>query len=159
MSKTNNIKLLNIKDDLYDYCRWNQPDNLKKVLENSSAKVDITFDDGQLFKTAISSGCVKILQTLLQYYEEHFLNSETLSKESVNLRVNFESILENAVDTYGATSEIKSLLEGKSYIAGNEESDEYDNSHSQDTVSLSDLDHYHDHEHDIEALGKQDDHD
>jgi hypothetical protein len=118
---------------LSDYCRWNQPDKVKKLLEDSGKDIDITYDDGNFFRLAISKSSTEILNTLLNHFETTKLTGD---KESISYKAahyKLREILEKIVDEVDISPEIQKIL-NKYLPTDDESSDEQDLSGFEDEL-------------------------
>ena len=66
-----------LQEDLYDYCRWNQEDEVSQLLRKNPKILDVTEDEGLLFYLGIKHKNVSMLSSLLRYFEDFQLNIET----------------------------------------------------------------------------------
>jgi hypothetical protein len=101
------MKNKKVLEDLYDYCRWNDSKNVKKLLKKSS-DIDILDDRGIFLRLAISGNNLEILKSLLTYFEEKQFS--TKNTEYHQVREKLVEILENATDSIELSPEIKEVL-------------------------------------------------
>lgn len=76
---------------LFDYCRWNQPKNLKDILDKSVEVIDITLYDGELFHIAASEKSIELLNILLNYYEKQNYMENHIQQNIFTIEPNFRT--------------------------------------------------------------------
>jgi len=76
------------KNLLRAFCDKKHSETLTEFLNIYGEKIDITFDDGELFRFAIAWEHTEVLSTLIDYYQKTQLND--LNKE--NLAYNMPNI-------------------------------------------------------------------
>ena len=55
---------------LSDYCRWDDSNSVIKLLKQNFI-IDLTYNDGIYFRLSIKHNNIKMLNSLLQYYEQN----------------------------------------------------------------------------------------
>ena len=88
---------MNIHRKLKNYCCWNNPFKVKKILDKNDY-IDLTYDDGIYFSFAFSHDNLEMLQILLDYYEEHNLQHPINSIEYKKAKSALKEILEENID-------------------------------------------------------------
>lgn len=95
---------------LADYVSW---DDTKKVSDmlNRYKNIDLVYDDGIYFKLSIKHDNIKMLNFLLQYYEQTNLKGDSNSLEYKVAKHKLQQILQDAVNTFTPSKEIQEVLE------------------------------------------------
>ncbi len=102
------MKKKKVLEDLYDYCRWNDSENVKNLLNKFSDFIDVLDDRGIFLRLAISGDNLEMLRSLLTYFEEkQFPRKNTEYEEAKNKLI---EILENATDSVDLSPEMKQVL-------------------------------------------------
>lgn len=101
-----------IFSDLKSCCRWNYPEEVKKIFKKNTS-IDVLYDDGMLLKIAISSSFCEIIKILL----DHFYKTDyTIDQEEELLE-----ILQDEVDTFNPSKKMLKILDP--YLAKGREQD------------------------------------
>lgn len=95
---------------LADYVSW---DDTKKVSDmlNRYKNIDLVYDDGIYFKLSIKHDNIKMLNFLLQYYEQTNLKGDSNSLEHKVAKYKLQQILQDAVNTFTPSKEMEVVLE------------------------------------------------
>jgi len=93
---------------LSDYVSWDDTRKVSDML-NQHKDIDLTYDDGLYFKLSIKHNNIKILNSLLQHYEQTNLKGNSDSLEYKVAKYKLQQILQDAVNT--PSKEIQELLE------------------------------------------------
>ena len=105
---------------LSDYVSW---DDTKKVSDmlNQYKDIDLTYDDGLYFKLSIKHDNSKMLNVLLQYYEQTKLKGNFDSIEYKVAKCKLQQILQDAENTFRLSKESQVVLE--KYLLKEEDED------------------------------------
>ena len=126
-----------IQDDLYSYCRWNDTEEVINILQQSN-DIDILYENGRLFDFALSEDNYAIVQSLLKYFEEKYLNKYAVgSKERINLNDTLTEILKNVIDGLELSTEMKQVLSLYVNLEDNTEVSSRKSDFSQDHVQYN----------------------
>lgn len=90
---------------LADYVSWDDNKKVSEVL-NQERDIDLLYDDGIYFKLSIKHDNVKMLNFLLQYYEQ----TNFKSSEYKTAKYNLQQVLKDAVNTFALSEEIQEVL-------------------------------------------------
>jgi hypothetical protein len=95
---------------LSNYCRWDEDKGVNKVL-NEDRGIDVTAENGIYFRLAIKHNNIKILKTLLEYYENTQLQNEANNQPTIFLaKQKLQTILQDAVKSFDISREIQEVL-------------------------------------------------
>jgi len=98
-------------EDLYDYCRWNDNESVKDILEQSSEAIDILDDKGLFFRLAISANNIKMLNVLLDYYVKTQYHSNSENQYAIPFaKHKLQMILQEAVNKFDVSKEMQEIL-------------------------------------------------
>lgn len=107
---------------LFNLCRWNRLQDIQKIL-SSNPGVDILHDDGIFFQFAVSKKSLQMLQTLIEYAEQHHPDGKD---EALKFDYQLKHILQEARDKNYLTTEIEDFI--SAYLKGFDEEDDSDGS-------------------------------
>lgn len=127
---------------LFDYCRWNKPDKVKELLEESGDSIDITYKDGIFFRLAVSEPSAELLDVLLGYYEKTKLADDTSTDKSTDYiasKRKISQILQDAVETYGSSDEIQERLSSYLPPRSSDKEKDSDDEHNLDGFDSADF--------------------
>ena len=153
------MKNKKILEDVYDYCRWNDNENIENILNSSSELIDILNDNGLFFRLAISYNNIEVLNTLLQYYEKTQLQGDTNALGYKVAKHKLQQVLQDAVSSFDVSEEAQQLL--NNYLSENNDSEQEDSSFSyffsnSTSINLPEENlKTLDDEHEIDFLGKE----
>lgn len=95
---------------LSNYCRWNETKGVSKVLDESS-DIDLTYENGIYFRLSIKHNNIKMLKTLLEYYEKTQLQGDSENQYMISLaKHKLQIILQDAVRSFDISSEMQKIL-------------------------------------------------
>lgn len=107
--------------ELYDYCRRDQSSDITRLLEQD-LDIDLTYKNGIYIRFAIKHNNIKILNSLLEYYEKTQLQGNFENQYAVPLaRHKLQTILQDAVKSFDISEEMQRVLDN--YIPKEEDSD------------------------------------
>lgn len=106
---------------LCNYCRWNEPDEVIKFLK-TERDVDLTDDNGIYFRLAVKYRSTKMLNALIEYFEQTKLQGDINSMEYKTALYTLKQMLQQASDMWGTSPEIQEILD--KYIPEGDSSDE-----------------------------------
>ncbi|MDF2965648.1 MAG: hypothetical protein K0Q51_1036 [Rickettsiaceae bacterium] len=96
---------------LHNYCRWNEPKEVKKQLLEFSEGIDLTNEDGELFHLAIAHDYPEVLRVLVDYYEKNQMQGDPNSLQYKYAKRKLHDIFQEAVKGHGINSdEIREIL-------------------------------------------------
>ncbi|BBB57756.1 hypothetical protein MPCS_01767 (plasmid) [Candidatus Megaera polyxenophila] len=95
---------------LSDYCRWDDSNSVIKLLKQNFI-IDLTYNDGIYFRLSIKHNNIKMLNSLLQYYEQNNLKDDSNSLEYKVAKYKLQQILQDAVNTFTPSKEMEVVLE------------------------------------------------
>lgn len=95
---------------LSDYCRWDDTNSVIKLLKQNFI-IDLTYNDGIYFRLSIKHNNIKMLNSLLQYYEQTSLKGDSNNLEYKVAKYKLQQILQDAVNTFTISKEIQEVLE------------------------------------------------
>jgi hypothetical protein len=95
---------------LADYVSWDDTKKVSDMLDRYK-NIDLVYDDGIYFKLSIKHDNIKILNFLLQYYEQTNLKGDFNSIEYKVAKHKLQQILQDAVNTFTPSKEIQEVLE------------------------------------------------
>lgn len=104
------MKNIIVYTKLSNYCSWDQTENLDRVLSQNT-DIDLTYNDGIYFRLSIKHNSIKMLNSLLQYYEQNNLKGDSNSLEYKVAKYKLQQILQDAVNTFNPSKEIQEVLE------------------------------------------------
>ena len=117
---------------LYNYCRWDSLEDIKRLLENYR-DIDVTEDEGVYFRIAMANGNYEILDTLIRHYEATQLTGTPGATEYQVAKHKLQVVLDEILE--GITVENEAILERISpYISSSEGSERDDLSELEDTL-------------------------
>ena len=93
--------------DLYDFCNWNETKYVQSVLSRFN-NLDVLYEEGILFRFAISKGNSDICGSLLKYFDEVQFPIKNKSYEEAKEKLT--DILENATDGVELSQGMKEVL-------------------------------------------------
>jgi len=123
---------------LCDYCRWNEPNEVIKFLK-MERDVDLTDDNGIYFRLAVKYKSPKMLNALIEYFEQTKLQGDINSMEYKTALYTLKQMLQQAVDMWESSPEIQEILD--KYIPEDDSSD--------DEAKLSESEHSNGDEHQL----------
>lgn len=95
---------------LSDYVSWDDTKKVSDMLDKHK-DIDLTYDDGLYFKLSIKHDNNKILNTLLQYYEQTKLKENLDSLDYKVAKYKLQQILQSAANTFKLSKENQVALE------------------------------------------------
>jgi len=95
---------------LSDYCRWDDSNSVIKLLKQNFI-IDLTYNDGIYFRLSIKHNNIKMLNSILQYYEQTNLKGDSNSLEYKVAKYKLQQILQDAVNTFTPSKEMEVVLE------------------------------------------------
>lgn len=117
---------------IYDCCSWQYCAGLKKLFKEHRDEIDLTDDDGMLFKMAVAYKSTELLTTLLDFYKATKLQSNPESLEYKLAYIQLRHMLDDASEAHDVVPEIQAIIE--SYLTKEEESE-----NEQDLVGFDDI--------------------
>ena len=106
--------------ELSHLCQWNSPSRIKKFLELDRIEpLDVTDNEGKLFKIAVAYGFTEVLSTLINFYRKsNGMDEESIDLNDVNKFYKIKSaeqkingIFEDIIDMgLPLTDEIKEIM-------------------------------------------------
>lgn len=106
---------------LYNYCSWKDCDSIKELCKEYPNEIDLTDDDGMLFKMAVAYKSAELVNTLLDCYKKTKLqgNEDSIEYKLANLQL--KHMLQYAEEAHDLTPEIQKII--GPYLIEEEESD------------------------------------
>lgn len=95
--------------DLYDFCRWNETEQVKQILNNFN-DIDVLYEEGSFFSFAISKNNTEICSALLKYFNEVQFPIKENNYEYQLHKNKLYKVLQEAVDMYEFSEEMKQVL-------------------------------------------------
>jgi len=105
---------------LSNYCRWNQNENVIRVL-NEYPNIDIKHKNGEVFMFAIQNNNIEMLNMLLEYYKKIQLQGDYERLEYKVAKYKLQEILKDAIAMFDISKEVQEVLD--KYIPKEEGSD------------------------------------
>lgn len=111
-----------IHSEISDCCSLNKFEKAIKMLVSYVNDIDLTYKDGTYFRQAIKYNNVKMLNTLLEYYEKKQLKADPENQYAIPLaKQKLQIILQDAVKSFDVSSEMQEVL--NQYLPTEEDSD------------------------------------
>ena len=95
---------------LSDYVSWDDTKKVSNML-NQHPDIDLTYDDGLYFKLSIKHDNIKMLNILLQYYQQTKLKGDLNSIEYKEANHKLQQILQDTANTFRLSKESQTILE------------------------------------------------
>jgi hypothetical protein len=122
---------MKIYRELWYCCQFNEYEKVIHILK-CYKKLDLTYDEGQLFRFSIMNNNVEMLRALLKYYRKQKLQGDDNSGEYKLAKYKLLEILRVAADRFKISEETQEVL--SPYMPYEE-----DNSSEQDLEGLDEL--------------------
>lgn len=104
----NNLVLQEL--ELFNECKNNDLHGVRSILQQNP-KIDLTAGNGDDFLIVIKHNNAKILELLLNYYEDNVLKKQPDSLEYYKAKKKLQDILEDAIKSFDISEEIQSILD------------------------------------------------
>lgn len=109
---------------LYNYCCWLDCEKTTELLEQYPNEIDLTYNEGRMFRLAISGESSELVNILLSFYKETQLKGDIESVEYKKANYMLRNILQEAEESFEITPEIYKVIEP--YLSTEESDKEQD---------------------------------
>ena len=119
---------------LYNYCSWKDCPSIKKLFKDYPTQIDLTDDDGMLFRMAVAYKSTELLTTLLDFYKATKLQGNPQSLEYKLAYTQLRHMLDDAAEAHDVVPAIQVIIEP--YLTKEEESEDDQDLDGFDAINL-----------------------